>query len=617
MGGRPSTLSGPISASAYYVATGNLGNWIGRYNRRNQQYYQPPLPPPPPPLPPFYVTPGGDINGRSLNVSGNVNTSGLFVNGVQVESGVTGPTGATGPTGTNGTDGSQGIQGVTGPTGVLGSTGVITLTNSSGSLNLNFLPDTTLSIGSGTSGDSSVNGVIMCSALELFNGPTGYPIVVNNGELVFNNQIIGPGFTGGAINCTTLSASQGITGSSLNVDTITLGTSPSATIMTSSTNEQNYNVLTISNGPDRNLLQCAGILFDIDNNTGSSGYISIGTNGDLVFGQGNNIEYGVYPIMNSAGVLTPNSILVNAGNIATNGNMLANAIVLGVSGNSGTLGVTNGELTFNNTLIFGPTGATGATGSTGETGVTGATGPTGETGVTGATGETGVTGATGPTGEIGATGATGHTGQQGPIGTFDTTSSINTSGTIQANSIIAGMSGISCNGPIACESLNVGMDGLNVGGFIILGFDRDRCITIDNDGDLAFGFAGPSGPTGPSFSIITDTGELNPLSIAVSSGGSITTNGSMSANEITLGGAGDTGILGIASSELTFNGVSIIGSSGQFNGSSVDVGSGGITCGSVFATDLNITGSGGNGKLTVSSNGEILYFNGSQIYPVL
>ena len=193
MGGRPSTLSGPISASAYYVATGNLGNWIGRYNRRNQQYYQPPLPPPPPPLPPFYVTPGGDINGRSLNVSGNVNASGLFVNGVQVESGITGPTGAqgsigpagpsggpigptgeTGATGDTGATGVSGDTGATGETGDTGSTGATGATGSTGETGVTGSTGATGATGStGATGASGATGATGATGASGYTGATG------------------------------------------------------------------------------------------------------------------------------------------------------------------------------------------------------------------------------------------------------------------------------------------------------------------------------------------------------------------------------------------------------------------------------------------------------------
>lgn len=78
--------------------------------------------------------------------------------------------------------------------------------------------------------------------------------------------------------------------------------------------------------------------------------------------------------------------------------------------------------------LRGEQGVTGATGPTGPTGVTGLTGPTGPTGVTGPVGATGPTGPTGPTGIQGLTGPTGPTGATGPGVSLDT------DGTLAANS---------------------------------------------------------------------------------------------------------------------------------------------------------------------------------------
>jgi hypothetical protein len=77
----------------------------------------------------------------------------------------------------------------------------------------------------------------------------------------------------------------------------------------------------------------------------------------------------------------------------------------------------------------GPTGTAGATGSTGPQGPTGSQGATGTTGATGPQGPIGTAGATGPQGTAGATGATGATGPQGPIGTAGATGPQGTAGT--------------------------------------------------------------------------------------------------------------------------------------------------------------------------------------------
>jgi hypothetical protein len=95
------------------------------------------------------------------------------------------------------------------------------------------------------------------------------------------------------------------------------------------------------------------------------------------------------------------------------------SIPSGLNLTSGIPVVTTGKLYASGTTLYwngvavtsaGATGSTGATGLTGPSGLTGSTGLTGPSGLTGSTGLTGPTGLTGATGSIGATGLTGATG---------------------------------------------------------------------------------------------------------------------------------------------------------------------------------------------------------------
>ena len=642
MGGRPSNLFGQISAASVY-ASGSAAKRVFNFNRRNQQYYQPPPPPPPSPLPPFFVTPGGDINGRSLSVSGSVNASALFVNGVQIESGVTGPTGEqgiqgvtgptgeqgpagmdgaaggpTGPTGSNGTDGSTGPTGEIGPTGVTGPAGTF---NSGDAINCDAISCASLNVGN--TGSINSSGAITGTSLDVGgSGP------INCGTITVGN------FTGmqsalGQITCRANviynevdSENPGYVGLFCNgTNSLTIGENPGTSGYT----------------PSYGNLECQGItLNSLGNVPGTL---------DIVFVDfENELQFNGNPIMNMTGEMIPTSIN-SGGNISTNGSMSANQITLGVPGNSGTLGVDNGELTFNGSTIFGPTGPAGPTGPT-----------------IGVTGESFLS--------FGTTGSGNETFTFNSPTSITSTGEYNTLYSLQKFNVTTfcacfhfspeAYPNDSYNTIIGTQDYNIGfsnIDSTNVYSSNITGFTINN--TPYNPGDFfTILFDGSSVHLFQNGVVIKSCAYLNTTAAQYFYWYSTGSNtGSFTVNEIKgyqmplgvigeTGHTGEQGIQGVTGPTGEQGPTGPTGPVGTFNsgdaiscstlyasqgisGSSLNVGSGDITCGElnvlVNGSTYGVNSSGqlngtslqlGNGTLTVSSDGQILYFNDTQIYPV-
>ncbi len=342
----------------------------------------------------------GDIEPRSVSITGYgkvIDSQGNWVGPPSGLYGPTGPTGATGPMGPTGPAGATGPMGPTGPagaTGPMGPTGPAGspggATGPAGPTGPTGVPGTTGPAGAtgatgaqGPAGATGSQGPVGATGPQGIAGPTGLAGVTG---------AVGPtGPTGptGEPGATGAQGPAGPTGS------------PGVTGVKGPTGPTGAPGATGAQGP-------AGP-------TGSPG--ATGATGPAG-------ATGPLGATGAAGTPGPTGPIGPTGATGTQGAAGPTGLQgpTGERGPTGPVGTTGGTGAQGSTGPAGATGATGTQGPVGPTGPPGATGPMGPTGATGATGLNGATGEAGPTGApgpIGPTGLRGSTGPTGPAGPGD------------------------------------------------------------------------------------------------------------------------------------------------------------------------------------------------------